>query len=119
MLGIGDTISRSFPIQIKSLHQIEDIGGGCFQSIAVNTKGKIFTFGDNPTGQQGIGTYGRCHVPQLMPLRITGKLKSADPKFQPPNNSGFILKVLKYVLFSVSILLNIFLFRKYKSKTKI
>lgn len=75
MLGTGDTISRSKPILIKKLKDIVDIGGGCFQSIALDSKGKLFTFGDNPSGQQGLGNFERCYVPKEMLIDIYGNQK--------------------------------------------
>ena len=74
MLGISDTISHSLPIQIKQLKDIVEIGGGCFESIAVDKSGKIYTFGDNPSGQLGIGNYQRCYSPQLIRLNINGTI---------------------------------------------
>lgn len=78
MLGTGDTISCSTPILIKSFKNIVDIGGGCFQSIAVDSTGKIYTFGDNPSGQLGLGNYSRCYSPKLMPLDIYGILSKGS-----------------------------------------
>lgn len=128
MLGTGDTISHSTPVFIKSLKNIIDIGGGCFQSIAVDYSGKIFTFGDNPSGQLGIGNFSRCSSPKLMPLDINGiisddilalsinstsktNFRADEPKF----NLDIIYKVIKYMLFLISVILNIILYRKLKS----
>ena len=126
MLGTGDTISRSLPILIPQLKNIVDIGGGCFQSIAVDANGQIFTFGDNPSGQLGIGNYSRCYSPKLMPLDIHGvlsnEIKSSEnktnssPKKEAFFNGEFLLKILKYIVFISSIVLNILLFRKLRRK---
>lgn len=131
MLGTGDTISHSTPILLKSLKNIVDIGGGCFQSIAVDSIGRIFSFGDNPSGQQGIGNFSRCYSPKLMPLDINGILSndtssvstnstSIQPMTnlyadQPKFNLDIFFKVINYMLFLISVILNIVLYRKLKS----
>ncbi|MBK6698598.1 MAG: hypothetical protein IPG55_01580 [Saprospiraceae bacterium] len=63
MLGTGDTISSSTPVLVPGLKDIVEIGGGCFQSIAIDKAKQIFTFGDNPSGQLGNGTNRRCLSP--------------------------------------------------------
>jgi len=110
MLGTGDTISHSNPILINSLKNIVDIGGGCFQSIAVDCAGQIFTFGDNRSGQLGTGDFSRCYSPKLMSLDMNGNLQ---PKTN--FNKDMIFKIVKYLLFLISIILNILLYRKLKS----
>jgi alpha-tubulin suppressor-like RCC1 family protein len=132
MLGTGDTISRSSPILVKSLKNIVDIGGGCFQSIAVDSRGKIFTFGDNPSGQLGLGNYSRCYSPKLMPLDMNGTIMESllaseqsevskkddtiDNAEESLFNTEFILRILKYALLALSVLLNVVLFRKLRCK---
>lgn len=125
MLGTGDTTSCSTPVLIKSLKNIVDIGGGCFQSIAVDSIGKIFTFGDNPSGQLGIGNFSRCYFLKLMPLDINGILLSDTLEvsknnivFEPVedlNTGKTVFNIIEYVLFLISIALNIILYSKLKS----
>lgn len=129
MLGTGDTISHSTPVLIKSLKNIVDIGGGCFQSIAVDSLGEIFTFGDNPYGQLGIGNFSRCNSPQLISLNINGdfsneitgkpnEIEEQSNKIPEQSKISSLLKWfkenVKYVLFLISILLNVILYRKLK-----
>jgi alpha-tubulin suppressor-like RCC1 family protein len=111
---------------IPQLRNIVDIGGGCFQSIAVDATGQIFTFGDNPSGQLGIGNYSRCYSPKLMPLDMNGVMSNDFRSSQKESHSSlkkdsifngeFLLKVLKYFVFLSSIVLNIVLFRKLRYK---
>jgi hypothetical protein len=129
MLGIGEGVSTSTPVMIESLENIVDIGGGCFQSLALNESGQLFTFGDNPFGQMGLGNYDRCFFPVQMPLDVDGNLNLEEPELiaevpivvenQKAENQylsfwELVKKVLKYGLFLLSVLLNIFFFRKLK-----
>lgn len=137
MLGTGDSISHSNPVLIKSLKNIVDIGGGCFQSIAVDASGKIFTFGDNPSGQLGTGNFSRCYAPELMTLDINGILKDSlvvakkikttvlvkQPKTQVKVAEvkffdRISFKVIVVLLFSISILLNVLIYRKVNRVSK-
>jgi alpha-tubulin suppressor-like RCC1 family protein len=102
MLGTGDTISHSKPILINKLKDIVDIGGGCFQSIALNSKGKLFSFGDNPSGQQGLGNFERCYVPKEMLIDIYG---NKNEKIETKSSLKFLKIVLiAFGLFSIVIL---------------
>jgi hypothetical protein len=95
------------------------------------TIGKIFTFGDNPSGQQGIGNFSRCYSPKRMPLDINGIFvidslpiskthsESKEPQTnmspnQTPFNKDLILNIITYVLLLLSIILNIILYRRIK-----
>lgn len=108
---------------VKNLKNIVDIGGGCFQSIALDSSGKLFTFGDNFSGQQGIGNFSRCYSPKLMTLDINGIFavdtlaitKNKISSEEPGLNTDFIFKIIKYILFLSSIVLNVVLYRKLKS----
>ncbi len=129
MLGTGDSTSSSTPVLIKSLKNITDIGGGCFESIAIDKQGKIYTFGDNPSGQLGIGNLQRCYIPKLIPLNINGNMqkksiitentKPVDKEsFSKADTSIFeketLNKIAKYSILALSIILNIYLYRKVK-----
>ncbi|HET6227744.1 MAG TPA: hypothetical protein VFF27_15785, partial [Bacteroidia bacterium] len=137
MLGTNDTISRSTPVMIKSLKNIVDIGAGCFESIALDVDGKLFTFGDNPSGQLGIGNTKRCFTPQLMELNINdGFLESqtletvakpeiakqiVEPIIKKEDvecgmDGDMLLKTLKYIFVAISIILNIVLYKKLKKR---
>ena len=79
-LGTGDTISHSLPIKMKGLNNIREIGGGCFQSMAVDIDGNILTCGDNPSGQQGINNYKRVFEAKAMVLNTSGVLSINQPE---------------------------------------
>jgi alpha-tubulin suppressor-like RCC1 family protein len=127
MLGTNDTISRSTPVKITALKNITDIGAGCFQSIAIDTAGKIWTFGDNPTGQLGSNVVGRTCIPTQMNLDINGNLtlaKTEKRKAKPvqvkkdKRSTDMLFKILKYLLFSGSVILNIILLKKFRRSQK-
>ncbi|QNR25110.1 hypothetical protein H4K34_04535 [Croceimicrobium hydrocarbonivorans] len=116
MLGTGDTLSTSTPIKLKLPVGICAIGGGCFQSLAVDTAGNIWTMGDNPSGQQGQGNYDRLHYPK----KVLFEAKAGEPNnglvttIQSINYKFWISRILKYLLFITSIFLNIYLYKKLK-----
>jgi hypothetical protein len=64
MLGLNDTISRSIPTLVPHAYPIVEIGAGCFQSMWRDVNGTLFTCGDNPSGQLGMGHFDRCYSPQ-------------------------------------------------------
>lgn len=66
MLGNGTTESEEFPIQMVGIEKAETIGGGCFQSMVVDSSGNIYTCGDNAFGQLGLANDDR----QLSPVQM-------------------------------------------------
>lgn len=63
-LGHGSNLRSSTPQQIKSLTDISSISCGGNHSIAINKKGKMFSWGRNEHGQLGNGNYQSYDVPQ-------------------------------------------------------
>ena len=90
----------------------------------------LFTFGNNPSGQLGQGNLKRCHSPMLMPIDFNG-LSQEDLQFTSPDTNtselqivaaessagsfggSFPLRIAKYLLFFLSIGLNVYLIRRF------
>lgn len=102
----------------------------------MDNNGKLYTFGDNPTGQLGTGNFDRCYSPQAMMLDINGRLEMdtiSTAKVLPAQDdktmldtsisSSFVSKEVVFKLFKYSILLaslalNIVLFRKLRIRLR-
>jgi alpha-tubulin suppressor-like RCC1 family protein len=54
-LGVGDTLSRSSPVQIGTLATWVKIAAGRYHSLALKTDGSLWVWGSNGTGQSGLG----------------------------------------------------------------
>ena len=57
-LGLGDTTTRSSPVQVGALTNWDDIATGSYNSFATTTGGKMYAWGYNFYGELGNGTYG-------------------------------------------------------------
>ena len=77
-LGLGDTISRSSPVQIcsGSGKQWKKISAGHQQAAAIDIDGNIYVWGCNKCSNLGLGTT----VPQMVscPVQISSSLKWRD-----------------------------------------
>ena len=110
MLGTGDTLSYSIPQKLPLPKGICNIGGGCFQTLAVDSHGNIWTMGDNPSGQQGQGNFSRLYHPEIIKFENASTPKEGrliDYLFWMTN-------IIPYLLFILSVLLNIYLYKKIK-----
>ena len=113
MLGTGDTLSTSTPIKLKLPADICAIGGGCFQSLAVDAAGNIWTMGDNPSGQQGQGNYDRLHKPEMIKFDVQ-TASNIQQEEASIDYFYWITKILKYFLFLGSVALNFYFYEKLK-----
>lgn len=87
MLGTKDTISVTYPIKLDFSNDVCDIGGGCFQSLAVDTNGNIWTMGDNPSGQQGQGNTNRIFTPTKISF---DELLNGGQQERPQTNDSLV-----------------------------
>ena len=55
-LGLGDTTSRSSPVQVGALTNWSNVSSGTFYNFAVKTDGTLYAWGYNAYGQLGDGT---------------------------------------------------------------
>lgn len=88
-LGHGDTSSRTAPVKITALSNIVDIGahGGLYgYSWAIDSDGKLYTWGYNNHGALGQGTTSNISTPTLV-ARWSGGVET--PPFE-----GIISKVV-------------------------
>ena len=54
-LGLGDTTSRSSPVQVDALNSWISVAAGKYFSVAVKTNGTLWSWGLNNNGQLGLG----------------------------------------------------------------
>jgi len=62
-LGLGDTITRSSPVQIGALSGWSQVSAGSSISAAIKTDGTLWTWGLNTSGQCGLGDVVRRSSP--------------------------------------------------------
>ena len=55
-LGLGDTTSRSSPVQVGALTNWSNVSSGAYYNFAVKTDGTLYAWGYNAYGQLGDGT---------------------------------------------------------------
>ena len=78
-LGDGTTEDRSMPTDITRLFELRsdeslvEVSLGLNHSSALTSKGRLFTWGFNGTGQLGNGTFSGMNDSQSTPLDITGE----------------------------------------------
>jgi len=58
------------PHEVKALSNIKEIAAGAFHSLALDTQGRAFSFGDNSTGQLGFETEIGAAVDRPSPLPV-------------------------------------------------
>jgi alpha-tubulin suppressor-like RCC1 family protein len=63
LLGLGDTNSRSSPVQVGALTTWSQIFGGGVQSMAIKTDGTLWSWGDNGSGRLGLSDSTRRSSP--------------------------------------------------------
>lgn len=67
-LGLGDAnISRSMPTRISYLPTIKAVAAGAAHSLALDTNGNVWAFGNNSSGQLGLGSYTSTNIPTQIP----------------------------------------------------
>ena len=54
-LGLGDSTSRSSPVQVGTLTNWKQVSGGYFHTAAVKTDGSLWLWGRNQYGELGLG----------------------------------------------------------------
>ncbi|KAH3765810.1 cell wall anchor protein [Pelomyxa schiedti] len=66
-LGLSNTLNMNFPqiVQCSSTN-FSSISCGAFFSVAISSTGDLYSWGDNSTGQLGIGSKYKKSVPQLV-----------------------------------------------------
>jgi alpha-tubulin suppressor-like RCC1 family protein len=57
-LGLGDSTSRSSPVQVGTASDWYHVGRGSDTGYAINTSGELYSCGDNYYGQLGLGDSG-------------------------------------------------------------
>lgn len=69
-LGDGTTITRAIPVQVSALSNtsISTISAGGSHTVALDSNGKVWTWGNNSEGQLGDGTYIDSHIPKMVNL---------------------------------------------------
>lgn len=112
MLGTGDSIAHSSPIQLDLPSGICEVGGGCFQSLAIHEDGTIYTMGDNQDGQQGQGHKWMLYDPKVLSLEPPVKEEPVEEVVEKSSISIPWLKVFKYGVLLLSVALNVVLFLK-------
>ena len=67
-LGVGDTIDSKEPCYLSSLKGVTIVAVQCgaSHSLALSSKGKVYTWGKNTQGQCGTGHVGEVHLPYLI-----------------------------------------------------
>jgi alpha-tubulin suppressor-like RCC1 family protein len=63
VLGLGDTINRSSPVQIGTLANWTSVVTGQYHTLALNTSGQLWSWGLNTAGQLGQGDTVRRSSP--------------------------------------------------------
>ena len=56
LLGDGTTVNRSIPVQILGLTDVIAISAGNYDTVALKADGTVWAWGENTSGQLGIGT---------------------------------------------------------------
>ncbi len=73
-LGLGDVVPRSSPVAVLGSLTVADIGGGAASSRyffnALNTAGAVYSWGNNASGQLGVGDI----IPRSSPVAVLGGL---------------------------------------------
>jgi alpha-tubulin suppressor-like RCC1 family protein len=82
-LGLGDTISRSSPVQISG--SWSQISLGLSHSVGLRTDGTVYTWGGNSAGQLGDGTI----VNKSSPIQLAGSYTAIG------SNEGYTTYLLK------------------------
>ena len=57
-LGLGDSTSRSSPVQVGTASDWYHVGRGSDTGYAINTSGELYSVGDNLYGELGLGDSG-------------------------------------------------------------
>jgi len=86
-LGDGTTQDTSVPVRALGIaDSVRQIAAGSAHSLALTTRGEVWAWGDNTTGELGDGTTTAHHLPQRVP-GLTGVVAIAA-------GNGFSLAVL-------------------------
>jgi alpha-tubulin suppressor-like RCC1 family protein len=77
-LGLGDTTSRSSPVQIGALTNWSNVSSGSYFNLAVKNDGTLYAWGLNHRGQLGLGntTYAYSSPVQVGALTTWSKIAS-------------------------------------------
>jgi alpha-tubulin suppressor-like RCC1 family protein len=69
-LGDGTTITRTTPVRVKlpAGVKVSAVRAGCADNLALTTKGRVYAWGANGSGQLGDGTFRDRHRPVLVKL---------------------------------------------------
>ena len=65
--GYAHNTGISSPTQIYGMSNIEEISAGHDHSLALDSKGNVYSFGVNNKGQLGLGNNGNANVPTIIP----------------------------------------------------
>jgi alpha-tubulin suppressor-like RCC1 family protein len=63
ILGLGNFISRSSPVQVGALSNWKEISSGNFHTVAIKTDNTLWVWGANSLGQLGLGDQNRRNSP--------------------------------------------------------
>ena len=55
LLGVGDTIDRSSPVQVGALGNWSTVSGGVYHNLSIKTDGTLWAWGRNYLGFLGLG----------------------------------------------------------------
>src|SRR3972149_1653878 len=62
-LGLGDTVSRSYSVQVSGLGGVTAIAAGRYHTLALKSDGTVWAWGGNWNGQLGVGDTSNRYSP--------------------------------------------------------
>ena len=65
-LGLGDTVSRSFPAQLEALSDIKEVHAGAEHVVAISLQGSCYTWGHGVGGRLGRGDVYDSAIPAIV-----------------------------------------------------